>query len=692
MFISSREKNIIQILIEQKSGVTIDYLSERLNVSNRTIYREMSSLESSLAHFQIKLLREAEGYRLVGTKGMMEELKQQIYQSPEELTVQQRQSLLVIMLLREEQEIKMEALAYDLNVSVSTIQSDLQSIAEIFEAYQIEIVRKKAKGIKAIALETNRRLIISGLITSEINEYDFFQLFTKEGKIKKERFERSTNPFLRLLSAEDLERAYQVVRDFSNRYFEEVTDTQYQRLVILLSLSINRMRKGQYISNLMMDDEVRVGLREENLKIGKEVLMNLQITDSIEDFLSAEVFFFAIQIQGLSVHLQNEFADDYDMTLDYEVRQLIRLVSNDMGWNFYHDETLFRDLLVHLSAALNRAKAPMPESSNFLLDKIYDEYPELSFVVKQRLKEIFPKTHFLSNEVIYIVIHFASAYERNPYKEKLSVLVICSSGVGTAKILESRLRKYIPEITDVQISRISQLPQVKFDRYDLILSTVFLQGFKTEYKVVTPLLMEDEVKSIKLYVRQISSKRKNKKQPRKVEELFDQTEEDFKDFYEKISEANIVLDYFDIVKITDETELTAILKKICQQLEGTILTNPEQVEKKLEKRMQLAPIGLPETNMALFHSVDESVVKPYFAIYELDQPISIEAIDHKLIQMERILMMLGPDPLSETTQEILGGISSAIVENPVNTKLFNNGTKELIHGFLSQLFLERIKN
>lgn len=154
LYISKREKEIIEILLEQKNGVTLDYLSDELKVSNRTIYRELSSLESTLAKYQIKLIREADiGYRLVGKPASFKELQQQMSASPEELTAQQRQSALVIKLLMQEKEVKMESLAMDLQVSISTIQADLVSIEEVFKAYKIDIERKKLKAYKQLLLK-----------------------------------------------------------------------------------------------------------------------------------------------------------------------------------------------------------------------------------------------------------------------------------------------------------------------------------------------------------------------------------------------------------------------------------------------------------------------------------------------------------------------------------------------------------
>lgn len=693
MYLSNREKKLVTILLEQPNGVTIDYLSEKLDVSNRTTYRVISSLESTLAQFQIKLMRESKGYCLVGKEIFLEKLKEQLNSPIDELSVQQRQSKLIIILLMEKEEQKMESLAMNLAVSVGTIQSDLVSIEELFKEYDIQVLRKKAKGISVRASESSRRLIISGLITSEVNEYDFFGLFDKNNDLIPERWERANNPFLYELNDADLEYAYRELKQLENFEIEQITDRQFQRLVTLLSVSITRMTSGYVLDRIQYSIQKPIQNTQDSQRKAKTILQSFQSVYQIHSIPEEEYEFLALQIQGLNVPLKNEFYEDFDVNLGYKVRELIRLVSKDLGWDFHLDETLFQDLLQHVSAALNRAQAPMPESNNPLLYKIIEEYEDISYSVQENLKTIFPNISFLSNELVYIVIHFASAYERNPRTESLSVLVICSSGVGTAKILESRLRKNIPEITEIKISQISQLNNVDYEEYDLILSTVFLQGFETEYKVVTPLLMDDEVKSIKLYTRQILAEKKTKKVLQ--DQLYSQNhseENSFKTFFEKLSEANTILDNFDLVSIEPGLSLEESLELICRKLEGDVLLDAEKVRKKLIKRMELAPIGLPGSNMALFHCIDETIPKPYFAIFELTDWLEVQAMDKKDIQMKRILLMLGPDPLSEQLQDVLGSISAAIIESSFKMELFNTGSKEMISHFLNQLYLGKIKN
>lgn len=694
MYLSNREKKIVNFLLEQPSGVGIEYLSERLSVSTRTMYRIVSSLEGPLAQSQIKLIRDSNGYRLTGQDVLLEELRAQVQKTSNELTAQQRQSKLIITLLKETEEVKMESLAFDLDVSIGTVQSDLVSIEEMFQEYNIKIHRQKAKGIKATASESNRRLIISGLITSEINEYDFFRLFDRNSHMKQDHWDTAKNPFLYELNSPDLEYAFKALNQLSSIKMEEVTDTQFQRLLTLFCISITRMANGFVLNEVYQNQYMTLANSKKSQQISSSLLQGVAADYHLPELPEKEIEFLALQIQGLNVPLENEFHEDYDVNLGYKVRELIRLVSKDLGWDFYLDETLFQDLLQHISAALNRAQAPMPESRNPLLEKIFEEYENLSYSVDKNLTTLFPGIKFLDNEVVYIVIHFASAYERNPRTEALSVLVICSSGVGTAKILESRLRKNVPEIANVEISRISQLNTVDYDAYDLILSTVFLQGFETEYKVVTPLLMDDEVKSIKLYARQKMEEKRYKKD--KQDKLYSHNQanedDDFRDYFEKLSQINTILNQFDVVKLNRTDNLEDSLEEITSQLEGSIIADGQRVKQKLEKRMQLAPIGLPDTNMGLFHTVDESIKVPYFAVYELKNPIEIPAIDKKTIQLKRILMMLGPDPLSIEMQENLGMISASIVESTESMHLFNSGSAKQISQFLNHLYLEKIKH
>ncbi|GEL66000.1 BglG family transcription antiterminator [Marinilactibacillus psychrotolerans] len=692
LYISNREKIILEHLLNQKNGVTIKYLANRLNVSTRTIYREISSLESTLAQYQLRLQKEEDGYYIKGNSKFIEELQSEIYNASDELTTKKRQSLLMINLLMEPHEIKMESLAYDLKVSVGTIQQDLQAIEEIFKEYDIQIKRKKARGIKAKASESSLRLIVSGLIASELNEYNFFKLFDQNNLLQKKVMNKNKNPFLKVLDPAALEIVYKLVKQYEEFQFEEVNDTQLQSLILFITFSIKRIKENQLVALKEINkhtEELKV--RERSESISRALLKEISAQYGLSHIPLEEVVFLALQIDGLNVPLRDEFSDDYDLQLSFQVRELIRSVSEEMQVQFYQDETLFKDLFAHISAAIQRNKAPMPEVNNPLLEKVHNEYKDLSLTIEEKLSKEFPNFEFQFNELLYVVIHFASAYERNSSAQLLNVLIICSSGMGTAKILESRLRKNIPEVTNVDVSRISQLHQLNYEKYDLILSTIFLQGFEEEYKVVTPLLMDDELKSIRTYVGQLL--RKKVRELRDSEKGMPKKQEDhqsFQDLYAKIVSVKRLLELFDLKEIAYYKNLQETLYQICLGLPETVLEDPRVVAQKLEKRMNTAPIGIPNTGIGLFHCIHETIKEPSFSIVDLPQPFDIINMEQKKMKLNRILLLLAPDPMDASTQDMMGTISASIVESDANLHLFNNGSKEQIEHHLNQLFLEKM--
>lgn len=694
MYLSKREKLLLTLLMNQPSGVTVSFLIEKLDVSRRTVYRELSNAEETLDNFGLKLVKDAKGYIISGDKENLDKLRNSISEKKllDDFSKKQRQRILIIKLLLAEDELKIDGLAIDLGVSASTIQSDLQSIEQMFQEYKIEVERRKSLGIIAHADEISLRLIISGLISIEFNEFNFFRLFDEANNIIEERYHSLSNVFLEVIDQKALEISFKSIRQYEKFRFDEVTDTQLQNLIILLALTAMRIKDGHTIK--YQDNKIKQK-REKNKVLAEYLLDELTLQYSNFIVTEEEINFLTSQIEGLNVPLKHEFSESYDINLIYKTRELIRSVSDEMNRDLREDKALYNDLLAHINASLSRDQSPIYKKSNPLLDKIYYEFTELSHVVEKHLKRLFLDIDFHANDVLYIVIHFASAFERTAEINDLSILIVCSSGVGTAKILESRLVKNIPEINAVDISTVSNLYKHNFEEYDLILSTIFLNGFEQEYKVVTPLIMDDEMENIKTIIAQkISYKQSHRKvvsRNTNTIQSLDQFDE-FNNFYRRTSIINAILHSFNVKTIKNKPSIRDMLEYICSNLEEEIILEQEPVVQKLERRLNQAPIGIPDTQMALFHCIDSGIKQPFFSIYDLEEPINIQDMSHSNMKLTRVLLMLGPEPIDEMAQEILGTISGSIVENQSNLQLFNEGSREVLEQFISQLFLSILKN
>lgn len=674
---------MIELLIEYRNGITVEELMRVLNVSKRTVYREIASIEASLAKFQLQINKpRGEGYRLIGDPFQIDALKQKIYQvSPNNFEMVQRQHALAITLLQADDAITMEALAYDFEVSIGTINADLSMIDESLEDFSLRIERQKTRGIYVQGGEKERRQILSSLLYGNINEYDFFQYLHQ---LSLDETAVTEDFFLKVMRPESLLLARHAILEESHNLFESVTDNQLQQIMIILALSIDRLLKGHVIDVAIGASRISTDI----IKLSHQILgyIEVQLKQAIN---MNERHFFALQLEGLNYKApQNIFIESFDAEISYQIKEFIRITSQQTGFDFRKDETLYVDLMAHMKAAIKRPLSLVQKIDNPLLQKILDEYQHIYEGVKVARQEIFEDKKFSREEMAYIVIHFASSLERNPSSRNITALVLCSSGIGTSKILESRIGKYLPEINVIDVSKISQMDNIQFEQYDLILSTIFLPGFQHSYRVISPLLLDDEVKEIREYMKQSLL---NDLPKSETQQTIKEVKENFEDVYHTMKIANNLLQRFDIKFVKSSGTLEETLHHILLGLEGYIIEDAGKVADRVIQRYLQAPIGIPNSNIALFHSTNKWVKEPYFGIYDLDRKYPIMGMDRRSIDLQRILLMLAPEPLDETNEMILGKISSSIIESDLNTEIYKSGSKELIYQLLSSLLVTEIR-
>lgn len=680
MYFSIREKKILKLLLDYPNGVTIEELEQVLQVSKRTIYREISSIEKTIKALDVQIIKPRKaGYRLVGEKAELEKLKEQLAKKQAAVFTDnvQRQSALVCSLLLSETEVTIESLAIDFLVSSATITSDLQTIETSLADYALTLERLKGRGILISGQEKAKRQILGNLIYNGVSEYDFFHFLDQ---LQPENLnQKSGNFFLACLSTRSLYLAKQTLYRLANEAFDQVTDNQIQRVLILLALSIDRIS-----SQHLLETASRNEPNPESMQVASQIMVQVA-TEIKKPIGSQEVRFLARQLEGINYKKpQNIFFDDFDVELSYQIKELIRLVSEDTTTDFRSDEQLFNDLLAHMSAALKRNITPL-KASNPLLVQIKEKYQPLTNAVTKELARVFPDHHFSMDELGYIVIHFATSLERNPTGKTFSALVLCSSGIGTARILESRLKKYVPELKRIRVAKISEMAHLDFKPYDLILATVFLPGFKLPYKVISPLLLEDEIAEVRGQLQRLQPVQ------RRSAVVIKEDSESFEEIYEMMRVANNLLQSFELQSITAKETIEQTLDQVITALPETITDDPEFVTQKVIERYLVAPIGIPNSNFALFHSSNEKVKQPYFAIYDLDRTFLIPGMDKKSIELSRILLLLAPDPLPQNQKELLGKISSSIIESDLNTEIYKFGNQEIIYQLLSSLFVKEIR-
>lgn len=682
MYFSIREKQILKLLVEYTEGITQPKLQDLLHISKRTLYREMSSIEKSLRVLEVQLVKpRGKGYRLVGEETQLAELKKLVQEKETApLDTIHRQSALASSLLLASEEQTIEGLAMDFEVSPSTIHADLQVVEESLKEYSLKLERRKARGIIITGGEYERRQILGNMIYSGVSEYEFFSYLSH---LTKESQRTSSNFFLNLITPNSFYFAKRIILEKLKNLFLEVTDNQVQQVITILALSIDRVKNGYNLEMKMTNATVSSEIFLLSEQIMKEIQQEMDLTMPQEEHL-----FFARQLEGVNYKKpQNIFLENFDVELSYQIRELVRMVSKQTGTDFRVDDTLYYDLLTHLSAAFKRMVNLVQFSNNPLLEKVIDEYRELTKAIEEALATLFPEEQFSQDELAYIVIHFAASLERNPVKKDISTLVLCSSGIGTARILESRLKKFIPEINHIQIVKLTQMSHIDFKEYDLILSTIFLPDFALPYKLISPLLLDDEIKKIKQEIRE-----KHFEPKVSVPNLVaKESEGSFEQVYEVMKVGNDLLTQFDVKAIQTRNTLQETLDVVMADLEGVIVEDAKKVSQLVLERHQTAPIGIPNTNFALFHSANKYVKRPYFSIFDLNRTMPIMGMDRKPMALTRMLLMLAPEPMTFAEDQLLGLISASVIESDLNMEIYQNEDKETIYELISSIFVSKIR-
>ena len=144
MFLTQRQKQILQILLENQTGVTIKQIEENLGISRRTVYREFGDLKKN----NLEIVNQKGKYYLSGDAKQLQEVKELVRSSHSQsvMSIDKREKTIAATLLISTEPCKIIQFALDLNVSEATIQNDLNSVEKSLNRYHIKLIRKKGVG------------------------------------------------------------------------------------------------------------------------------------------------------------------------------------------------------------------------------------------------------------------------------------------------------------------------------------------------------------------------------------------------------------------------------------------------------------------------------------------------------------------------------------------------------------------
>jgi len=689
MNLSIRQRMILDILLQEEQGITVGEIAERIEVSSRTIHREMTDLEKLLRKFELTLEKKSGfGVQILGEPQNKEKLNDSLFNlTTTEYTAQERKVIILCTLLEATEPIKLLSLSIDLKVTTATISHDLDDVEEWVKRYELRLIRKRGYGVEVQGTESAKRKCMSSLIADHLNEHVLLDMIKDNIHNKSiNHIDSIAERLLGLVDKSKLIKIENALSDLDQELPYPLADSAYIALVIHLALAIERIEKGEKIH---FDEETLENLRnKKEYQIAEHIIQRLNKTLGI-DIPLAEIGYITMHLRGAKLRStqQDPFWSD-NVELLTKTQQFIRQCEKKLGVPLSKDSSLLEGLVTHMEPALYRISRNM-KIRNPLLLQIQQDYPELYQIIQEIVKEVFPNIIIPDEEIGYLVMHIGAAQERSQTVTRhYRALVVCSSGIGSSKILATRIKKEIPEIEIMGILSLFEVSSISKNNYDLIISTISLPLPRDEYLIVSPLLPKSDVAKIRAFFPRVQMNDLHEQlSPTKLKSTKNAVEQ-MKELYLHLEASLKILEHFRVIKLTNrhgriENILTEGLGLLPQNYTQQEIQN---IIFKLMEREKLGGLGIPDTDLALFHTRCKEVKSPVFSILALSQPLYLKSMDHQEIEINKILLLLAPSKISKEGMSVLSEISSLLILKETLEVIQSNESDQIIHYFADKLY------
>lgn len=500
MIVSNRTVKLLHILAEEKNFISIEKLSSRMKLSQRTVYRELDDGKCLCDKYGIVIeCISKQGIRLCGDPDEVQRMLAELRKAEICLIdMDDRVNHILVKLLHEKEYVTLEELTEELNASMSTIRSDIAQAEKISRYSGVCLQKNRGKGVRLDGAQTARDKLFLNILLGNM-DMDIFYQYLKSPDGRKTWRNREAIAFLENYQYVPYIQKCNQLFYTMNRELEAVgfrfEKTYYIEFILLLSFFLrNRDESG---SSYMTDIDTS---REPSEIFVHYVVYQLEVLFDIT--VSKDEKKYIAWIVSICIFPQKVSTES---GLEEKIRIMIRQTEEHYGKKLFFDENTAKQLAIHMKNAMVRIDNHIT-IVNSLLEYIQKEMAELFLTVEQALKEVFPEIVFPDAEVGYIVLYFALIIEKmKNCTFRLRVLTVCSGGMGSSRMLANRLEYEIPEIGSVKCLSVAELESIDPRDYDLILSTIPLYIQNIEYMRISALLSEKEVKLIRKKLQEISS-------------------------------------------------------------------------------------------------------------------------------------------------------------------------------------------
>lgn len=669
--LTERQKSIIQMLTKSSAThpITVGMISEDMGVSSRTILREMPTVEKWLTQNDFHLIRKPSvGLILdesVENKRLILELLE-VESVHKAYPKQERQRRILGELLYAKEPVKSYYFTSKFHISEGTLTGDLNQISEWLKTYHIHLIRRPGVGIFLQSAEENYRQAIANVIYESMDEQTVMQLICGGEWPEKSSGVPVQNRVFDLLDNSMMARVEQILVESERQLHIRYADSAYIGLIVHIALAIQRIQNGEKIA--MESERLQQLMMQPEFSIAEEMADRLMEAFHIE-IPKGEIGYITMHLCSSQIWSGPNAGRNMDqVALRQMAVEMIAQVEQELDIPLTDDDSLLEDFCTHLAPAVSRMTMGI-HIENTQLEMLREEYPQMMAATDRACQNVLCHElgidHVPESEVSFFAMHFGAAVEKKLQKQKrISVVVVCPTGIGTSRILEANLKK---EFSFLDVRGVLSMFRIDTDSLrkqgvDLIISTVHLT---TDFPcvVVNPLLQAGDRRVIEQVILSMQAQKKESRTRTPVKEL---TLDDIDAITQMGIELQELLRHVKLETVKVATSRDAVIAAA-----GALFAEGERmaadIENGLYERDQLADTYVKQFHALMLHCQTDMVEHARLGYLRLEPPLYEKG---KVIFGAFVMLA----PRKETAaQQLLGAVSSLLVENKTLTDQLQTG-------------------
>lgn len=633
--------------------MNVEELAKQMQVSQRTIFREISSINQGLREKNIHISVEDSTLTLKGGKKQIDDLRHSLGEIPKRLllTPKQRMMFITAQLLLADEPLKSAFFSFQLNVTESTVSLYMDSILQWLAGKNLVLGRKRRQGLYVEGPEWNRRNALVALI------YEYKPVEELMPYVYETKRDPVLHSFFRLLFGSQVLKMSKGITDLIPD--RKMDDVPYLTFLFHTMISVKKMLEKHPIS--LPEELIQAPFIPDVSQFCEDLRSYLSqwgITDA-----ESEVAYIAIHLPEICVDRTDGSFPDLGFDAAELTREVLFEVQEKLKINFSEDRQLLSALSRYFSAAVYRISLGM-QVKNSLLEQVKEHYGTLFQAVEISCKHVFSKYNIRisEDEIGFVTMEIGAALEtREAREKKISVLIVCPNGLVASRILFHKVQAIIRDLDRIEMASLKDWPESDARKYDLILSTVNLESKHQEkILIVSPFLSNEDISNIEGRVAEIRRKESAKLMPDSlagVQKSPNQTDQDDQNLIHKMIE-NFLVEHIPAEPFQD------MISRISFALvQKGMISEDREITRLILKREEIGSVVIPKTRLALLHIRSDAVYSPFIGVYRLEGETMMESVGFTREPVDTFLLMLARSNEKPYVLEKMGDISVNLIEN-----------------------------